>query len=101
MESADPAKAFPPVEKVIYRHWMSGKTVERKFVREARLVFALEAARRGIEAGIYIPSSSGDLSRFRQCPAQTVCIPTSGDLVERFLPGEAEVSQHMASVSIR
>jgi hypothetical protein len=32
---------------------------------------------------------------------QEVCIHASLDLVERFLPDEAEYGQHMASVSIR
>ncbi|HVP22050.1 MAG TPA: hypothetical protein VMS73_09345 [Anaerolineaceae bacterium] len=96
MEAADPAKPFPQVEKVVYRHWMSGKTVERRQLREARLIFALEAAKRGIQAGIYLPQFlSGDLSRCRQCPAQEVCIPASGDLMEWFLPGEAEYSQQL------
>jgi hypothetical protein len=102
MESADPARPFPKVERVIYRHFMTGKTVERKSVREARLIFALEAARRGIEAGIVIPQFlSGDLSRCRQCPAQEVCIPGSGDIEEWFLPTEAERAKRVASAMAR
>ena len=90
MQAADPMRPFPPVERVVYRHFMSGKTVERRSVREARLVFSLEAAVRGIEARIYTPQFlSGDLSRCRQCPAREICVPASGDLAEWFLPGES------------
>jgi hypothetical protein len=53
----------------------------------------MDVARRGIEIGYFIPQFlSGDLSRCRTCPAQGICIPASGDLVEWFLPGEAEVA---------
>jgi hypothetical protein len=47
MGSADPYKPFPKVERVVYRHWLTGKSFERRRVRPARLVFALDAARRG------------------------------------------------------
>jgi len=90
MQAVESEKSFPKVERVIYRHFMSGKTLERRSVREARLVFALEAAVRGIEAGIYTPQFlSGDITRCRGCPAREICIPASGDLFEWFLPGDS------------
>lgn len=97
MTAADPERPFPKVEKVVYRHFLSGKTLERRSVRQARLVFALEAVRRGIEAGIFIPQFlSGDLTRCRLCPAQSICIPASGDILEWFLPGEWDTSARVA-----
>jgi hypothetical protein len=91
MQSVDSHRLFHKVGRVVYRHWMTGKMIERRQVRPARLGFAMEAARRGIEAGIFTPQFlSGDLSRCRACQAREVCIPASGDIAEWFLPGEAE-----------
>jgi hypothetical protein len=96
MGSADPDRPFPKVERVVYRHWLTGKTLERRRVRLARLVFSLDAARRGIEAGIFTPQFlSGDLSRCRGCRAREICIPASGDISEWFLPGEAEIARRV------
>jgi hypothetical protein len=93
MIPAGPHKPFPPVGKVIYRHLMSGKTIERRRVRAARLSFAFEAARRGVQAGVFIPQYlSGDLSRCRGCRAQEVCITPQGDISEWFQPGSAALA---------
>jgi hypothetical protein len=94
MIPAGPDKPFPPVGKVIYRHLMSGKTIERKRMRTARLSFAFEAARRGIQARVFIPQFlSGDLSRCRGCRAQEVCITPQGDISEWFQPGGAALAK--------
>ena len=62
-------------------------------------MFALEAAWRGIEAGIVIPPYlSGDLLRYRACPAKAVCLPDASDLMEWFLPGEADFASRLARV---
>lgn len=99
MQSADAEKPFPPVERVVYRHFLSGKTIERRRVRQSRLVFALDAARRGIQAGIFTPQFlSGDLTRCRACPAQAVCIPPGGDLAEWFLPGEVGIAKRVRGI---
>jgi hypothetical protein len=56
----------------------------------------LDAALRGIEAGIYTPQFlSGDLSRCRGCPAREICTPFLGDISEWFLPGEAEIARRV------
>lgn len=90
MEAADFARPFLKVEHVFFCHFMTGKGIERMASHEARLIFALEAATRGIQNRIYTPIFlSGELSRCRICPAQEVCFPASGDLMEWFLPGEA------------
>lgn len=102
MQAADPEKAFPPVERAVYRHFLSGKTVERRRVRPARLIYALDAARRGIEAGLFTPQFlSGDLTRCRACPAQQICTPPSGDLAEWFLPGEVDLARQVRQAAGR
>jgi hypothetical protein len=74
---------------VISLHFMTGMTIERRRVRQTRLVFAMDMARRGIQTRIFMPVFlSADLSRCRICPAQEICIPAAGDITEWFLPGE-------------
>jgi hypothetical protein len=96
MQSADLEKPFPRVERLVYRHFMTGKTIGRKRVRPAWLVFALDMARRGIQPGIFTPQfSSGDLSPCRGCRARAreICEPFSGDIPEWFLPGEVDYTR--------
>jgi hypothetical protein len=37
MQAAKPDRPFPKVERVVYRHWMSGKTIERRRVHQGRV----------------------------------------------------------------
>jgi hypothetical protein len=102
MQSEAPEKPFPRVERVVYRHFMTGKTIERRRVRPARLVFALDKARRGIQTGIFTPEFlSGDLSRCRKCQAQEICIPAVGDIIDWFLPGEVDLVQRVNQIASR
>jgi hypothetical protein len=99
MQGADPDRPFYKVERVIYRHFMTGKTIERRRVRQARLVFALDMARRGVQAGIFTPEVlSGDLPRCRICPALEICIPAVGDIIEWFLSGEGDLTRRVHQV---
>jgi hypothetical protein len=78
-------------------------TIERRRVRQARLVFAMDMARRGIQAGIFAPELlSGDLSIYRICPAEKTSIPTDGDIITWFLSGEVDVARlaHQVTRSI-
>lgn len=84
---------FPPVEEVVYRHYLSGSEVHRKQLRASRLLWAVFMAKRGIQAAHYPPAFlSGDLSRCRRCVAQTVCLGAD-DVLEAVFPGGGQVAR--------
>ena len=94
MTAADPERPFPKVEKVVYRHFLSGKTLERRSVRQARLVFALEAVEawdrsRDLHPRVLIRGPDP----LPAVPGPGICIPASGDILEWFLPGESDTER--------
>lgn len=85
--------SFPPVDTVVYRHFMTGAEIVRKNLRNSRLTNAMHMALRGISIGHYPPAFfSGDLSRCNGCEAESVCLE-GGDTLEHILPG----AEHIAS----
>ena len=82
---------LPPITKVIYRHFMSATTMERKQLRHSRLQLAMVGAVRGIRSKIYLPQFlSGDRTRCKGCAAANICLGTDeryDDVLEHYLPG--------------
>ena len=87
----------PPVDKVVYRHFMSGSTIERKSLRKSRLIHAIGHARRGIEGSVYIPHFlSGVMDRCNACPARNLCL-SGEDPIEHVYPGALVWSDRAAA----
>ena len=96
MQAGSDQGSFPVPGTAIYRHWMSGKTMEKTVLNESRLIFAIEMARRGIEADIYIPMYlGGDLSRCFVCSLKPLCISGHDDILEWYIPGLHDIGKRV------
>jgi hypothetical protein len=73
--------------KVVFRHFMSNRTLIRKAGRATRLIQTVSHVIRGIQAGIFIPQFLlGDDSKCVDCIAQNICLGKD-QLLEHIFPG--------------
>lgn len=85
---------FPPIDKLVFRHFMTGAEITRKQFRPSRLIQSAIMAQRGISAKIFPPAFlSGDVSLCNKCTEQERCLK-SEDALEHIFPG----AQHMAII---